>query len=162
MKPGKRVLCVLMLGTSSLSAQSAYAPLQLYNGNWRVTRKDSPKPDELKNECALIGKFYTCQQTVNGDVSALLIFVPAGSPGHYFTQSVNTQGRAEGRGDLQISGDRWVYSSTWDEGGKTTYYQTINVFSGRDHIHFEQQQSSNRKDWTTSNSGDETRLPPGR
>jgi hypothetical protein len=39
-----------------------------------------------------------------------------------------------------------------------TYYQTINGFSGRDHIHFDQQESTNRKDWVTKSSGDETRL----
>jgi hypothetical protein len=162
------VWCILGLNASSAapsSSDSVYAPLRLYDGSWHITRKDLPagaKPDELKNQCALVGKFFACQQTVNGEVSALLIFIPTDKPGHYVTQNVNSQGRALGGGNLEISGNRWVFSSRWDQGGKTTYYQTINVFNGRDHIHFEQQESSNGKDWTVKNSGDETRVAVGR
>ncbi len=167
MKAGKSVLiwCLLACSVSVAAAsasESAYAPLRLYEGSWRVTRKDKAQPDDLKNQCSQIGKYFACQQTVNGAVSALLIFIPTDKPGHYVTQSVNPQGRGLGKGDLQISGDRWVFSSTWDEGGKTTYYQTVNVFSGHDHIHFEQQESSNGKDWITKNSGDEVRGAVGR
>jgi hypothetical protein len=87
-----------------------------------------------------------------------MIFVPADQPGHYYTQNVNTQGRALGRGDLEISGDHWEFSNAWDQGGKITFYRTLNTFTGRDHIHFEQQESTNRKDWTPKSSGDETRV----
>lgn len=159
MKLAKDLLSVFMVGSWLLAAESAYAPLQLYNGNWRVTRKDSPKPDELKNQCELIGKFYACQQTVNGEVSALLIFVPGNKPGHYVTQTVNPDGRALGKGDLEVSQNQWVFSSIWNQGnGRDVYYKTINVFTGRDHIHFEQQESTNGKDWRTKNSGDEMRV----
>jgi hypothetical protein len=143
------------------ASDSNFASLRLYAGSWRVTRKDQPagaKPDELKNDCAQLGKYFACQQTVNGSVSALLIFVSTDKPGHFFTQTVTPEGRATGRGDLQINGDHWVYSSYWDQGGKGTYMRTLNDFSGRDHIHFEQQESGNGKDWTTKNSGDETRV----
>ncbi len=159
MKIGKKLLCLLIVTMGSLWAESPYTPLQLYSGSWRITRKDSPKPDELKNQCELVGKFFTCQQTVNGEVSALLIFIPEGKPGHYVTQSINPDGRALGRGELQINGNQWVYTSIWNQGnGQDVYFKTTNVFSGRDHIHYEQQQSANGKDWTTKNSGDETRV----
>jgi hypothetical protein len=160
------VISGLLVASLSLAAgppasDSTYAPLRLYAGSWRLTRKDSPagsKPEELMNVCAQLGKYYACQQTVDGAVSSLMIFVPAGKPGHYFTQNVNLQGRALGKGDLEISGDHWIFSSYWDQGGRGTYYRTLNDFTGRDHIHFEQQESSNGKDWTTKNSGDETRV----
>jgi hypothetical protein len=161
MKLGRSLLAFCLAASSFAATDSLYAPLRLYDGNWRVTRKDLPagtKPDELNNQCSLVGKYFACQQTVNGGVSALLIFVPSDKPGHFFTQSVNTQGRALGRGDLEIAGNRWVFSSTWDQGGKTMYYQTINTFSGRDHIHFEQQESGNRTDWKTTSSGDDFRV----
>ncbi len=161
-----RLLALALFGitTTALGAaapESVYAPLRLYAGTWHVTRKDQPagaKPDELKNDCALVGNFYVCQQTVNGTPESLIIFVPATQPGHYYNQSVRQDGRATGRGDLEISGERWVYSSTWDAGGKTIHYHTINVFTGKNHIHFEQQESSNEKDWKTTNSGDEERV----
>ena len=161
-----RLAVLVLSGWSSINAAPAadpvYAPLRLYAGTWHVTRKDTAsgaKPDELINDCALIGRFFACQQTVNGTPGALIIFVPApNKPGHYYTQNVLQEGRATGRADLDISGDRWVYSSTWDQGGKTVYYRTTNVFTGKDHIHFEQQESTNGKDFRLTNSGDEVRV----
>lgn len=159
MKIAKKFVWMLTLAGCLLLAQSPYAALQLYNGSWHVTRKDSPKPDELKNQCQLVGKFFACQQTVNGDVSGLLIFIPTNQPGHYVTQNVNPDGRALGRGDLEISGNQWVFTSIWNQGnGRDVHFKTTNTFTGRDHIHFEQQQSDNGKDWTTKNSGDDTRV----
>lgn len=138
---------------------SAYAPLRLYQGSWQVTRKSAgtAKPERLTNDCAKVGNFYVCQQTVNGTPEALLIFVPAGQPGQYFTQSVGQDGRGRGRGNLEITGNRWTYSSTWDQGGKTTYYRNVNLFTGRNHIHYEQFESSNGRDWKVTDSGDEDR-----
>lgn len=156
-----RTIPFMCLAALSFSAVDPYAPLRLYAGSWRVSRSDMPrgaKPDDLTNQCTLLGKYFVCQQTVNGAVTSLMIFVPADQPGHYYTQNVNTQGRALGRGDLEISGDHWMYSNSWDQGGKTTFYRTLNTFTGRDHIHFEQQESTNRKDWVTKSSGDETRV----
>ncbi len=142
----------------SMSAGDPYTPLWLYNGSWQVSTKNQgagAKPDQLVNQCALVGKYFACQQTVNDSVSALLVFVPAKTAGSYYTQSIYPDGRAGGRGDLTIDGQKWVFSSTWNQGGKTTYYKTLNVFTGNNHIHFEQQESNNNKDWNTTNSGDE-------
>ncbi|MBV9296525.1 MAG: hypothetical protein JO145_13230 [Acidobacteriaceae bacterium] len=157
------VLVLALAGHTSRAADTSdatYGPLWLYNGAWQVTQ-DGKNPEELKNECALVGIYFACQQIVNGKPSELLIFVPANKPGHYYTQSVMPQGRAGGRGDLEISGDRWTYTSTWDEGGKTTYYRTTNVFTGKTRIHFEQAESSNNKDWKVTSSGDEVHISGG-
>jgi len=99
---------------------------------------------------------------VNGAVSELLVFLPAKTAGQYYTQSVMPDGRAGGRGDLAIDGDKWIYSSSWNEGGKTTFYRTTNMFSGKDRIHYEQQESTNNKDWKTTGSGDEVRTASGK
>jgi hypothetical protein len=151
-------VCLALLAII-LNAQPSRAadPLWLYNGAWQVTRKPGAPPEQLKNECAYVGKFFACQQTVNGQLSALMVFVPKDKPGQYFTQSINPQGRATGRGDLEISGDRWIYTSNWDEGGKTTFYRTTNVFTGKTHIHFEQEESSDGKQWKVTGSGEEVR-----
>jgi hypothetical protein len=138
-----------------------YAPLWSYQGTWHVTSKNAiAKPDELKNQCALVGKYFVCQQAVNGQIGDLLIFIPgANNAGHYHTQNVNLQGRASGVGDLEITGDRWIYSSRWDQGGgKTTYYRTTNIFQGKNRIQYEQAESSNGKDWKVTNSGEEVRV----
>lgn len=165
MKLGRSLLLFCAFGSVLCAIDAASNPLRWYAGSWRVTRKEQPasaKPEELDNECALIGKYFACQQAVNGVVSALQVFVAADKPAHYYTQSINPQGRGLGKGDLEVSGDKWVLTSMWDQGGKMTYYQTTSTFSGHDHIHFEQQESSNRTDWTTTSTGDYTRIRPGR
>lgn len=141
------------------AADSVYAPLWLYQGTWQVTRQGTAqgKPDTLKNQCALVGRYFACQQTVNGTPGALLVFIPTSQPGHYYTQNIMPEGRATGRADLEISGNRWIFSNTWDQGGRTTYYRTTNIFTGKTHIHFEQAESSNNRDWTVKSSGEETR-----
>lgn len=157
------VASISSLAGAAPAADSTYAPLWLYQGTWHVTAKSrgsGAKPNELINVCALLGRYFACQQTVNGDVSALLIFIPvATNPGHYHTQNVTLDGRASGIGDLEISGDRWVYSNRWEQGGgKITYFRNTNIFTGKNHIHYEQAESSNGKDWTINDSGDETRV----
>ncbi len=140
------------------AAADPYAPLWLYNGTWRITKKNGP-PDTLINRCALVGRFFACEQTVNGTPGALLIFIPApNKPGQYYTQNVMPEGRASGRADLQITGDKWVYTSTWDQGGSTVYYRTTNTLTGKNKIHFEQAESPDNKNFTVKNSGDEVRL----
>lgn len=99
-----------------------------------------------------------CQQTVNGKVNGLIIFLPQEDQrGHYFTQGVNANGFALGRGELLIDGDHWTYSSEDRSKDSTTYYRTMNTFAGRDTIHFELSVSKNGSDWTTTRKGDEVR-----
>ena len=143
------------------AADAVYAPLWLYQGTWRVSRSDlaaGAKPDELKNQCALLGKYFACQQTINGQAGALVIFIPAAAAGHYYTQNVRVDGFASGRGNLEIAGDRWTYSSTRDESGKTVYYRTTNAFTGKNRIHFESAESNDGKNWKVTGSGDEVRV----
>lgn len=161
---GLVLLLFIVISQLAMGADAPYAPLWLYNGAWRVSKKgQNAKPDELVNHCAQYAKYFACEQTVNGSVSALLVFVPGNKPGEYRTQSIMPDGRAGGLGGLTIQGDTWTYTSNWNQGGgHSTYYKTINVFSGKNRIRFEQQESANNKDWKTTNSGDEVRIAPGR
>ena len=164
----RTILCLILAAGATAAAAApkasdVYAPLWLYSGSWRVTNKDRAA-DKLTNQCALVGRYFACEQTVNGVAGNLLIFVPASNkPGHYYTQNVTPEGRGTARGDLEIQGDRWVYTSTWDQGGSTIYYRTTNVFMGKTKIQFEQAESTDNKNWRVKNSGEEIRLPgPGR
>lgn len=164
--PLRLILLLLVVGWcgASRAGDTTFAPLWLYQGAWHVTRGDAKpgaKPDELVNQCALVGKYFTCQQTVNGKTGNLLVFVAAGKPGDYYTQNITPEGRATGRANLQISGDQWTYSSTWDQGGKTIYYRTTNKFTGKDKIHFEQAESDDGKDYKVTGTGDELRAVGG-
>ena len=130
-----------------------------YNGTWKVTRKDSAKPSAMVNDCAKVGRFYACDQSVDGGLSALLVFIPrTDQPGHYYTQNIRPEGRATNRGDLQILGNVWTFLSNWDSGGATTFYKTVDTFVSNTHITYEQFESSNDRDWKLTNSGEQTRV----
>ena len=137
----------------------AYAPLRLYEGTWQVRQTSAPagkKPDRLVNDCAQIGRYFACQQTVNGKPGALVVFIPAAMQGHYHTQDVLPDGTALGPpGTLTIAGERWTYLSEPD--AKGARYRTVNIFSGRDRIHFESTRSTDGKTWTVTMAGEETR-----
>lgn len=147
-------------GQTAATPSDPYAPLRLYDGAWTVTMHDpqgKDTTDALVNACHLFGRFFACQQTVNGKVGALVVFVPADSPGHYYTQNVLADDRALGRGELTIEGGHWIYLGHDEENGKTTWYRTTNEFTGNDRIHFESAQSPDNKTWTVNQSGDEVR-----
>ena len=151
---------------STAHAASAVNPLQaiqVYAGAWTVTSAKTMAgpglPDHLLNRCSMATAFYTCEQEVNGKALALIVFTAAGQPGTFHTQPMLPNGQAVGRGDLTITGDHWVFTSkTPMENGKTsTWYRTENFFTGRDHIHFDQYESTDGVTWIKTNSGDEVR-----
>ena len=156
------VFAMIVVG-QTFAADAVYKPLWLYQGSWKATMAGAKGgPMELVNDCAMVGRFFACQQTVNGKPDAMIVFVPADAPGDYYTQAVRQDGFARGRGQLHIEGDHWTYSSKDEQDGKTTYYRTTNVFSGNDRIHFEQSESADGKTWKVTGSGDEVRVSKGK
>lgn len=160
--------CLLLSAALVMSAAppqtgltSEFAPLRAYDGTWHV-QVSGQKPDTLVNQCSALSTFFVCAQTVNGAASGLIIFIPSGAPGHYLTQTVRPDGRATGVDQMQINGDVWTFTSRRDAYGKTTFYRTVNTFSGRSRIHFESSHSSDQKQWTVERSGDETKIAGGR
>lgn len=154
-------LCTAALLTGLVVAQAPtdpYAPLRLYDGAWSATGQRDGKPvtNHIVNVCKQLGLYFACQQTVNGKIGSLIIFVPTNTPGQYHTQAVLPQGFATGRGDLSIQGEQWTYSSQGaDDKGKALYFRTLNVFHGPDQIHYTLQKSSDGQHWTTDGEGDE-------
>lgn len=138
-----------------------FSSVSLYQGNWQVSPGTPGKgPDTLSNHCQEFTEYYACQQTVNGKVGALIVFVYGGTTGHYNTQAILPTGFAEGRGDLLIEGQRWTFLGKSIDGGKTTVYRTINDWHGHDQIHFEVAHSSDGKTWVIDQQGDERRIQP--
>jgi hypothetical protein len=140
------------------AADSAFEPLWKYQGTWEFTMNtpgSAPVSNKIQNDCADIGQFFLCQQTVDDKVAALLIFTPAESKGRYYTQPILPDGHAAGRGELEIQGDRWTYPSKEEESGTTKYYRITNIFSGKDRIHFERSESIDGKTWRVLASGEE-------
>ena len=50
----------------------------------------------ITNECARIGQFFGCQQTINVKPGALILFLPAAHAGNYYMRAVTAEGLATG------------------------------------------------------------------
>ncbi len=152
-------LLIALVGLAAKAPKvDPYAPVALYDGKWSVLATGKKKPDVLENHCAKTGRFYVCEQTVNGIAGSLIVFLPSGKPGHYFTQALAPDALAKGRGELVITGAHWEYTSQDADAGTTTHYRTLNDFSEDGAtIHFDVQKSSDGVTWETTLSGVETR-----
>src|SRR5579884_3481651 len=126
-----RSAAVFLILAPALLALDPYEPLRLYNGAW-TSHDHNPKSGDsithIVNTCGLVGRFFACQQVVNGAAPTVMLYLPSGPPGHYYTQALSSELQAYGRGELQIDGNRWTYSGQGEENGKTIWHRTINVF----------------------------------
>ncbi len=152
--------------TTTKVAADPYAPLRLYEGRWDAVTSGGDKPADtvhIENHCAKAGEFFTCNQVINGKSAALVVFLPLHALENggyaYHNQALRAEGDGPGTwGNLEIVGDRWVYSSDETDKGKKIYWRTVNVFSGPDKIHFEIQRSEDGAKWDTTMSGNEARV----
>jgi hypothetical protein len=154
------ILALLAGQTQASAAADAYAPLRLYDGAWTVTIHDEAgktSTDSLVNDCHLFGRYFACQQTVNGTVGALTVYIPGLAAGHYITQNILPDGRALGVGELTIEGSRWTFLGHETQDGRTLWQRVTNDFTGNDRIHWESGQSTDNKTWTITMSGDDVR-----
>src|SRR5579862_5685371 len=82
-----------------VSAQSMPAALQkltVLNGNWKINGKtydtDFSKAGadatSLHNDCWQSGMFYACDQIVDGDSKALIVFTPGAKDGTYVNYGI--------------------------------------------------------------------------
>jgi hypothetical protein len=161
------LFCAFLMNASSpgnAEDSDPYEPLKLYDGGWQVKiTTPEKKTDHLVNHCARTGKFYSCEQEVNGVTAALVIFLPQGkseSGGlEYRTLAALPDASKPGDwGRLVIEGNTWTYSWTEKNGDKSVAAQNVNVFKDKDHIHFELQRMADGSNWKTDMAGDEERV----
>jgi hypothetical protein len=151
--------------TQKRIADDPYAPLKLYEGKWDATTTAGDKTiTHLENHCTATGRFFMCEQKVNGKTEALIVFLPIGSTGptneKYKTAFLNADATPSGGwNDLTIDSDRWVYSWEDADGNAKVYWRNINTFSGASHIHYEIQRSDDGITWKTVKRGDEVHVP---
>lgn len=142
---------------------SPFQPLRLYDGTWSAESHvgGTTTHSTFTDVCRRPGRFFVCEQVVGGKTQALIVFLPTGDSSGvlaYRTQALPVGGEPSGKwGQLRITGSRWVYTSGGLENGAPVYWRTINVFSGKDTIHFEIQRSDDGINWVTQRNGDEHR-----
>jgi len=153
--------CLVAPASAWAADDDPYAPLKLYEGRWSVVSDQDGKTTAVENHCARTGLFFACEQVVNGESAAIIVFLPHGRTADgqtYRTQTLTASADAPRPWyTLTIDGEQWTYAP--DTGGKPGRERTLNQFTGPDKIHFDVQNSTDGKTWTTKMSGEERRIP---
>ena len=136
-----------------------------YSGTWKVqgerfatAHSDAGKEDTtLRNDCWKSGGYVACNQYVNGESKVLLVFTYSDTTKTYTSYPIPQNGEAVSAGRLQIIGNVWTFPWQVSQGGTTTYFHVVNVFTGTDHIDYVQEFSTDNVHWTRMAQGSETK-----
>lgn len=137
-----------------------------YAGTWKIETENLATPfskagkesSTLRNECWRNGAFYVCDQFVNGESKALVIFTEGADAATYNSYSVPADGGKAGPGGkLLISGNTWTFPWEYERDGKTVHFHVVNVFSTPKTIEFRREFSEDNEHWTVMARGHETK-----
>jgi hypothetical protein len=171
------LLAVVSLGIGSLCAQSPAPPttpatkdatkdidaLWSYAGTWKIETEnfDTPyskagkKVSSLHNDCWRSGEYIACRQIVDGDPKVLIVFTCT-RPDHYCTTyQIPTDGSGPNSGTMLVEGNVWTFPWQTTDGGKTTYFRVVNVWSSPTSLDYRQEFSTDKVNWTKTASGHE-------
>ena len=164
MKNAFLLLSTALVAAALLSAETdsgAIAKLAAYAGTWKLevehlatpSSKASKETSTVRNDCWRSAGFYACNQFVEGESKALIVFTYDAKSDAYHTNVVAPDGSSAGSGKLLITGNTWIYPWEETENGKTTYYRVVNVFTASDTIQYSRESSPDKVTWTASAKG---------
>ena len=112
--------------------------IQAYAGVWEVETehfdtahsKAGHEKSKLRNDCWKSGGYFACNQYVDGESKALIVFTYNEKENVYTSYPIPLDGGQAGAGKLHIEGNVWTFPWEEAEGGKTTVMQfTLYVVS---------------------------------
>ncbi len=153
---------------SAIPATKAAGPLDkvaVYSGTWNLKAehfatpysKASKEATTIKNDCWRSGNYFACNQFVDGDSKALLIFTYNAKDDTYTSYPIPQGGGKAGSGKLLIKGDVWTFPWEDEADGKPVYFQVVNVFTSPGTIEYRQEFSTDNVHWTLMAKGTETK-----
>ncbi|MGA9672137.1 MAG: hypothetical protein WBQ94_23190 [Terracidiphilus sp.] len=175
MKNPKRMFAVLLSSALGLISSVSAAPpaastgidvIWAYAGVWKVEiehldtaqSKASHETTNLRNACWKDGGYLACNQYVDGESKALIVFTYNAKDNTYTSYPIPLGGGPSGQGKLMIEGNTWTFPWQVKDGDKTTYFRVVNVFEAPDRIRYRQEFSSDQVNWTITAKGLETKI----
>jgi hypothetical protein len=178
LRPPLRFIIVSLLVTASGSAQQSGSPaapkdplklVTFYNGSWHSEDESfdtkfsraSKETVEITNTCSASGEFYVCHQQVrkpSGPGSAMVLFLWNTKESLFDTYVIDSGGGDAYHGHLTIHGSEYTWAAAEPDPSHPNQWRTLNTFSGRDHIVYKVQFSSDGEHWTTTRQGNESRV----
>jgi hypothetical protein len=162
-------LLILLAAVCSVQAQSSDASLDkisAYAGTWQIeiehldttVSKAAKETTSLRNDCWRSGGFYACNQFVNGESKALLVFTVGDKDGDYVSHVIPTANGPVSGGALHIEGTTWTFPWDAEDHGQPLHFRVVNVFTGPDTIDYRQEFSRDGTEWTVAAKGTEHRV----
>jgi hypothetical protein len=138
-----------------------------YDGTWHAhivhvkTALSEARTDDstIRNECRRSPGYAACEQTVDGDTKALLVFTYDPKQKNYTSHVFPTaEGAQMGSGTLVIAGNTWTFPWQNRVAGKDVYVRIVNTFTDPDTIQFREEFSYDNRIWTLTATGTERRV----
>ena len=143
--------------------------LAAYAGTWKtvIHHLDTPyskagtESHILKNDCWRSSGFLACNQIVDGDSKALIVFLYDAASGKYSSYPIPAGVTPDvSPGSLVIDGAIWIFPWNITHDGKTTHFRVRNFWSSKDSIEYHQEYSLDGSHWISMAEGHETRIKP--
>ncbi len=140
--------------------------MRAYAGTWQVETehyataqsKAGREHTVLRNDCWMSGGYFACNQYVDGDSKVLLVFTYDAAAKVYHSYQIPAGGAEPGHGTMTMDGAVWTFPWQMTEGGVTTYFRVVNVWTGENRIEYRQEFSTDKTHWTLMAKGNETRV----
>jgi len=158
--------CLMGAGFAGAAESGGIDAIQAYAGTWKMQMvrfdtafsKAGHESTTVHNECWKNGGFFVCNQYVNGESKALIVFAYSDKDKTYSTYPIPVGGGGSaGKGKLVIDRNVWTYPWENTEEGKTTYFRVVNVFTGPGTIEYRQEFSADQVKWTLMAKGTEVK-----
>ena len=164
------LISMVFAGAAMPQKASGIDAIWAYAGTWKIemehfdtaNSKAGHEASTLRNDCWKSGGYVACNQYVDGDSKALLVFTYNAKDNVYNSYPIPLDGGAAGSGTLLIEGNTWTFPWQTKEGDKVTYFRVVNVFNTPNHIEFRQEFSADKAHWTVMAKGMETKVEAGR
>lgn len=136
-----------------------------YAGKWKIETESFTTPYSkagreartLVNDCWKSGTYVACRQIVDDDPKVLIIFTCTGQ-GVCTSYQIPPDGSDAHSGRMTIDGDTWTFPWSTTEGGKTTWFRVVNVWSSAKAIEYRQEFSTDQVHWTPMSTGHEVKI----
>jgi hypothetical protein len=168
LKPLLAAVVITALAVPTGAQAAGVDAIAAYAGTWDVnvthyqTKYSKPRREHstLHNDCWRSADYYACDQIVDGQSRALLVFTYDAKQNVYHSYVIPQDGSDAHKGTLLISGSTWTYPMQDKDGGRTVYIRIVNGWDNPSTIRFRQEFSYDRKTWTLAASGIEHKTSP--
>lgn len=164
-----RTFSLVVALSTGASAASVKSPdiAAAYQGTWQahlieVSGPYSNASDRritIENSCSSAGADATCKQSVDGEPTDEVRYIPTREPTVFDVVTTTLADRSETKGTLWTSGRKFTYPWTEQRGPDLIFFKVENVFTGPNAILYAKYASRDGHRWTRVASGSERRLP---